>query len=75
MSSWQIGNVQKSLYCNAYNYLSNLFWYYSFIFKSFPGGLVVKNLPAKQELQETWIRSLGGEDCLERAWQHTPVSC
>ena len=28
-----------------------------------PGGTVVKNLPAKQE---TWVRSLGGEDPLEK---------
>ena len=26
---------------------------------------MVKNLPAKQELQETWIQSLGQEDPLE----------
>ena len=31
----------------------------------FPGGSVVKNLPAMQELQETWVRSLGLEDPLE----------
>ena len=29
----------------------------------FPGGLVVKNLPAKQEI---WVRSLGQEDPLEK---------
>ena len=28
----------------------------------FPGGSVVKNLPA---MQETWVRSLGWEDLLE----------
>ena len=28
----------------------------------FPGGSVVKTLPA---VQETWVRSLGGEDPLE----------
>ena len=28
----------------------------------FPGGSVVKNLPA---IQETWVRSLGQEDPLE----------
>ena len=26
---------------------------------------MVKNLPAMQETQETWVRSLGGEDPLE----------
>ena len=30
--------------------------------QGFPGGSVVKNLPAKQE---TWVRSLGQEDPLE----------
>ena len=29
----------------------------------FPGGSVVKNLPA---MQETWVRSLGREDPLEK---------
>ena len=29
----------------------------------FPGGSVVKNLPVKQE---TWVRSLGREDSLEK---------
>ena len=26
---------------------------------------MVKNLPVMQEVQETWVRSLGGEDPLE----------
>ena len=30
----------------------------------FPGDLVVKNLPAKQETQERWDQSLGWEDPL-----------
>ena len=29
---------------------------------SFPSGLVVKNPPASQEPQETWILSMGWED-------------
>ena len=33
----------------------------------------MKNLPAVQETQETWVQSLGWEDPLERAWQPTPV--
>ena len=33
--------------------------------RGFLGGSVVKNLPAMQELQETWVRSLGLEDPLE----------
>ena len=32
-------------------------------YMGFPGGLVVKNLPAKQE---TWAQSLGWEDPLEK---------
>ena len=36
----------------------------------FSGGSVVKNLPAKQELQ---IQSLGQEDPLEKEIQFTPV--
>ena len=31
----------------------------------FPGGSGVKNLPGVQELQETWVQSLGGKDPLE----------
>ena len=27
--------------------------------KGFPGGSAVKNLPAMQEMQETWVQSLG----------------
>ena len=33
--------------------------------KGFPSGSAVKNLPAMQEPQETWVRSLGWEDTLE----------
>ena len=33
--------------------------------KGFPGGSVIKNLPVMQELQETWVQSLGWEDPLE----------
>ena len=31
----------------------------------FPSGSVVKNLPAMQETQKTWVLSLCGEDSLE----------
>ena len=40
------------------------------IVKGFPGGSVVKNLPAKQETQ---VRSLGQEDPLEKE-KATPSS-
>ena len=40
---------------------------------SFPRGSVVKNLPAMQETQMTWVRSLGWEDPWRRAWQPTSV--
>ena len=33
---------------------------------SFPGGAVVKNPPAMQEMQDTWVQSLGQEDPLEK---------
>ena len=33
---------------------------------SFPGDSVIKNLPAKQETQETWVQFLGQEDPLEK---------
>ena len=40
--------------------------YISYIFiLGFPGGSAVKNLPAMQEPQETWVWSLGREDPLE----------
>ena len=32
----------------------------------FPGGSLVKNVSAMQESQETWVRSLGQEDPLEK---------
>ena len=38
---------------------------YIYMLKGFPGGSVVKNLPSVQEMQETWVRSLGGEDPLQ----------
>ena len=31
----------------------------------FPGGSAVRNLPAMQKTQETWVRSLDQEDPLE----------
>ena len=34
-----------------------------FLLRGFPHGPVVKNLPA---MQETWVRSLGQEDALEK---------
>ena len=35
--------------------------------KTFPGGSVVKNPPAMQEIQEIWVQSLGQEDPLEES--------
>ena len=32
----------------------------------FPSGSVVKHLPAVQEMQETWVLSLGWKDPLEK---------
>ena len=35
------------------------------LLKGFLGGSVVRNLPAMQETQETWVQSLGQEEPLE----------
>ena len=39
----------------------------------FPSGSIVKNPPAMQELQETWVRSLVWKDPLEEERYPTPV--
>ena len=39
----------------------------------FLDGSEVKNLPAMQEPQETWVQFLGGKIPWRRAWQPTPV--
>ena len=40
----------------------------------FPGGSVVKNLPVMQKTQETWVRSLGQKDPLEKEMAtHTSI--
>ena len=40
----------------------------------FPGGSVVKNLPAVQELPEMWVRTLGWENPLEEGMAtHTSI--
>ena len=41
--------------------------------RGFPGGSVIKNPSAMQEMQETQVRSLGQEDPLGRKWQPTPI--
>ena len=40
----------------------------------FPGGSVVKNLPAMQNSQELWVQFLGSEDPLEKGMAtHTSI--
>jgi len=39
------------------------------LYGGFPGSSVVKNLPAMQELQKTWVRKISWR----RTWQPTPV--
>ena len=39
----------------------------------FPGGAVVKNLPAMQEKQETWFNHWVRKIPWSRKWQPTPV--
>ena len=41
--------------------------------QGFPGGSVVKNLPAMQKTHEAWVRSLGREDPLERVMDGKPL--
>ena len=41
--------------------------------EGFPGGLVVKNTPAVEDMQEMQVRSLGREFPWKRAWQPTSV--
>ena len=43
----------------------------SIIYLDFPGGSVVKNLLAKQEM---WIPSLGGKDLLEKLIKNPPAN-
>ena len=45
------------------------------MYLGFPGGSVVKNPPAMQETQETWVRSLGWEDSLEESMATHSSSC
>ena len=37
--------------------------FYLLIYRGFPGGSVIKNLPANEE---TWVQFLGREDSLEK---------
>ena len=39
----------------------------------FPGGSVVKNPPAVQEMQKMWVCSLGWEDALEKEVLPPPI--
>ena len=39
---------------------------YFYVCTNFPSGSAVKNLPARQVMQETQVWSLGGEDLLEK---------
>ena len=43
------------------------------MFWASPGGSAVKNLPAMQEMQETWVQSLSREAALEEGMQPSPV--
>ena len=39
--------------------------YIVYIHVSLPGGALIKNLPANDDMQKTWVQSLGQEDSLE----------
>ena len=47
---------------NYINYFNNKYP----LTEGFPNGSVVRNPPVMQEMQETWVWSLGGEDPLEK---------
>ena len=49
------------------------FWYRVDKLIELPGGLVLKNPPAMQEMQEMPIQSLGQKMPWRRVWQPTPV--
>ena len=53
--------------------LSFMFACYMLIFRGFPGGSVVKNLPGNAGDEETQVPSLGWKIPWRRAWQPTPV--
>ena len=46
---------------------TSIFWASITYNGGFPGGSAIKNQPAMQEMQETWVRSLGWEDPLEES--------
>ena len=47
------------------SYFVKYFSYVSVPLLGFPGGSVIKNLPASAEIQEMWVQPLGQEDPLE----------
>ena len=68
---WEIRSEEVHHWCSSEQYFprklvsvcGKLGWLD--IWKGFPGGSVVKNLPAVQETQETKVQSLGWKDPLE----------
>ena len=52
--------------------ICNEFWNILCLYWGFPGGSAVKNLPAVQEPQEMWVRSLSQEDPLEEGMTTRP---
>ena len=53
--------------------IHNSVLYDSLYVGGFPSGSAVKNLPAVQQTQETWVPSLGQEDPLEEEMATHPV--
>ena len=58
------GTMGIHMYYKWKGKLVQLLW--NMVFYYLSKVLVVKNLPAMQELQKTQVRSLGGEDSLEK---------
>ena len=66
--------VFYNLTLKAYAIISTVsYWLYQS--GGFPSGSVVKNLPAMQETQETWVQFLGWEDPLEGNGNPLQYSC
>ena len=53
--------------------MENFRKYYSILVN--PRVSVVKDPPANASVQETWVRSLGWEDLLEKGMAPTPAFC
>ena len=59
---WTSGDLERQQDCAAHESSCHT----PPLFETSPVAQMVKNLPAMQEAQETWVQSLGWEDPLEK---------